>query len=69
MLSAGLYGHTVPNTVANFVKLVRDGAYKGTVFGKVRSCLQLLPISPQKQPAYFLSGQYLPPMWSPMPRT
>ncbi|CAL5226930.1 g9808 [Coccomyxa viridis] len=31
----GLYGHVVPTTVANFVKLVRDGAYKGTVFSKV----------------------------------
>ena len=32
----------MPTTVANFVKLVRNGAYKGTVFSKVQTSLQLL---------------------------
>ena len=34
----------MPTTVANFVKLVRDGAYKGTVFSKVQCCMPVLAL-------------------------
>ena len=53
-LCAGLYGHVVPTTVANFVKLVRDGAYKGTVFSKVQCCLRLLLQDSLEMPAYLV---------------
>lgn len=34
-ITIGLYGDSAPSTVANFVKLVQDGAYTGTTFHKV----------------------------------
>ena len=33
--SAGLYGHLVPQTVANFLKAVKAGIYTGTLWSKV----------------------------------
>ena len=35
---AGLYGKHLPQTVANFLTLVKSGAYQGTAISKV--CLQ-----------------------------
>ena len=48
MCNAGLYGRAVPQTVSNFLTLVKGGAYQGTAISKVAgspfdSCL-LLPL-------------------------
>ncbi len=35
MRNAGLYGRAVPQTVSNFLTLVKSGAYQGTAISKV----------------------------------
>lgn len=48
LAGAGLYGTVAPQTVANFVRTVAEGAYTGTQFSKV------LPGQ------YVLAGRYAP---------
>jgi cyclophilin family peptidyl-prolyl cis-trans isomerase len=35
LMCAGLYGRHLPQTVANFLTLVKSGAYQGTAISKV----------------------------------